>query len=121
MPHTDTGQTAQETSLDITPAAIVEIKRLLEKEEDSQNLMLRVGVKGGGCSGLTYIMSFEREKQELDRVFEFGTLTVIVDPKSLLYIGGTTIDYNTELLTGGFEFKNPKSKRSCGCGTSFSV
>jgi iron-sulfur cluster assembly protein len=121
MAQTDTGQSAQQASIEITPSAIAEVKRLMEKEVKQEGLMLRVGVKGGGCSGLTYVMSFEDKKEELDRTFDFDGVTVIIDPKSLLYIDGTTIDYNTELLTGGFEFKNPKSKRSCGCGTSFSV
>jgi iron-sulfur cluster assembly protein len=112
-------QTSEEILL--TPAAVTEVKRLIAGEADNQGLMLRIGVQGGGCSGLSYIMGFEKDKSEFDRTFTFDGLTVVVDSKSLMYLGGTTIDFSKEILSGGFKFLNPKSARSCGCGTSFSV
>ncbi len=84
-------------------------------------MMLRVAIQGGGCSGLSYTMAFETNKAEFDKAFDCDGLTVLVDAKSLMYLGGTTIDFSKEILSGGFKFNNPKSARSCGCGTSFSV
>ena len=116
-------QTAAGTgsTLSATSAAIEEIKRLIGRQPDPEGIMLRVGVKGGGCSGLTYNMSFDRTAGEFDRTFTFDGLTVVVDMKSLVYMAGTTIDFSAEILNGGFKFKNPKAVRGCGCGTSFSV
>ncbi len=110
-----------ESTLTATPAAIEEIKRLIGRQPDPETVMLRVGVKGGGCSGLTYHMSFDRTAGEFDRTYTFDGLTVVVDMKSLVYMAGTTIDFSTEILNGGFKFSNPKAVRGCGCGTSFSV
>jgi iron-sulfur cluster assembly protein len=107
--------------LSLTPAAITETKRLMAQQENTEGLMLRVGVEGGGCSGLSYKMEFAREVDEFDTCLEFDGLTVVIDAKALIYLDGTTIDYNTELLNGGFKFDNPMSSRSCGCGSSFSV
>lgn len=115
-----TGHEAKPT-LSATPAAIAEIKRLIAGQPDPETLMLRVGVKGGGCSGLTYQMSFDRAAGEFDRTFVFDGVTVVVDLKSLAYMAGTTIDFSGEILNGGFRFQNPKAVRGCGCGTSFSV
>lgn len=112
---------AMEETIYLTPAAVSEVKRLMNEEKDGDNLMLRVGVQGGGCSGLSYSMSFDTVADEFDKVLEFDGLKVIVDAKSLLYMSGTTIDYTKEMLTGGFKFENPKSSRGCSCGTSFSV
>lgn len=91
-------------------------------ERDGQPAILRVGVRGGGCSGLSYFIDFDANgPQENDKVLEVHGLTVICDPKSLEFIEGTTLDYDTNLLSGGFRFSNPKAKRSCSCGESFSV
>lgn len=105
----------------LTPAAVAEIKRLMTQQNLGEDSMLRVGVQGGGCGGLTYRMEFDNVLGDNDRTLEFGSLTVVVDAKSLVYMDGTTIDFSRELLTGGFKFDNPLSARSCGCGTSFSV
>lgn len=117
--------TAQKQSTDeqiyLAPKAIAEIKRLISEQEDNDGMMLRIGVQGGGCSGLSYSMSFEKKTDEYDKVFEFDGLGIIVDTKALMYLGGTNIDYSDEILSGGFKFSNPNSTRSCGCGTSFSV
>lgn len=110
-----------EDAVYLTPSAVAEVKRLMIEQDDNDGLMLRVSVQGGGCSGLSYDMNFDRIHGEFDSIFEFDGIRVVVDAKSLLYIGGTTIEFTKELLTGGFKFNNPKSARSCGCGTSFSV
>lgn len=110
-----------EDTIFITPAATAEVKRLIAEQNDNDSHMLRIGVEGGGCSGLSYAMSFEKEAGEYDKTFEFDGLKVVVDSKSLMYMSGTTIDFNNEILSGGFKFSNPKSSRGCGCGTSFSV
>lgn len=110
-----------EDQIFLTPLAITEIKRLISEQSDNDGMMLRVGVQGGGCSGMSYSMSFEKSVDEYDRVFDFDGLKIIVDTKALMYLGGTNIDYSDEILSGGFKFSNPNSTRSCGCGTSFSV
>jgi len=120
--NTEEKQSARtQETISLTPAAITEVKRLISQQKNSADVMLRVGVQGGGCGGLTYKMEFSRSVDEFDRVLEFDGLKVVIDPKSLIYMNGTTIDFSTEILTGGFKFNNPISKRSCGCGTSFSV
>ncbi len=106
--------------ISLTAAAVKEIQRLLT-EQNNPNLILRVGVKGGGCSGLTYAMGFDSQKKEMDQVFEQDGVKVLCDPKSLLYLEGMTIDFKSDLTDGGFRFINPNAKGSCGCGTSFSV
>jgi len=105
----------------MTPDAIAEVKRLISSQKNAENLMLRVGVQGGGCSGLSYKMEFAAEVDEFDHTFDFDGLKVVIDAKSLIYMDGTIIDFNTEMLNGGFKFDNPISTRSCGCGSSFSV
>ena len=89
----------------------------LEKDDD---LYLRLGVESGGCSGMSYSMAFDSNKTDFDREFEFDGLKVIVDFKALRPLAGTILDYQGGLLGGGFQFKNPNAKRSCGCGSSFS-
>lgn len=106
--------------ISLTAAAVKEIQRLLQQQNDT-NLALRVGVKGGGCSGLTYAMGFDSQKKEMDQVFEQDGVKIVCDPKSLLYLDGMTIDFRNDLTDGGFRFINPNAKGSCGCGTSFSV
>ena len=105
----------------LTPAATQHVKKLIEQEQ-KPNLGLRIGVKGGGCSGMTYVLSIdEASPKQYDSVFEQDGIKVIVDAKSQLYLDGTTIDYKGNLMGGGFEFENPLAKKSCGCGTSFST
>jgi iron-sulfur cluster assembly protein len=108
-------------SIRLTPAAVAEIRRLMVGQNLGEDSMLRVGVQGGGCGGLTYRMEFDNAVGDNDRTLEFDGITVVVDAKSLVHMDGTTIDFSHELLTGGFKFDNPLSARSCGCGTSFSV
>ena len=105
----------------VTPAAIEEAKRLMVREQ-KPNLGLRVGVKGGGCSGMTYVLGIEdATPHSSDQVFEQDGLKVLIDAKSHLYLDGTTIDFKNGLMGGGFEFQNPNAKKSCGCGTSFTT
>ena len=105
----------------LTPAATQQVKKLIEQEQ-KPNLGLRIGVKGGGCSGMTYVLSIdEASPKQYDSVFEQDGIKVVIDAKSQLYLDGTTIDYKGNLMGGGFEFQNPLAKKSCGCGTSFST
>ena len=82
--------------------------------------MLRVGVKSGGCSGLSYDLTFDNKKEENDKVFEENNVKIIVDKKSFLYLVGTTLEYSGGLNGKGFVFNNPNANRTCGCGESFS-
>ena len=103
----------------LTEKASNQVKKLMA--EQSQPVFLRMGVKGGGCSGLSYALEFDTEVGKHDKKFELDGVTVVVDTKSYLYLNGTTLDYVTEGLQGGFTFVNPQAKSSCGCGTSFSA
>ncbi len=109
----------KEAVITVTPSAVVEVKRLMKLEKE-ENLYLRLGVDAGGCSGMSYSMVFDSEKTEFDREFLFEDLVVVVDFKALRPLAGTILDYQGGLLGGGFQFKNPNAKRSCGCGSSFS-
>lgn len=106
--------------MNLTPGAIKEVKRLLENQKDPE-LNLRLGVQGGGCSGMSYFMNFDKSVTEQDKVFDFEGLKVVVDVQSLLFLMEATLDFTGDLMGGGFKFLNPKAKRSCGCGSSFSV
>ena len=105
--------------IEISEGAARKIKTLMAKQGISDG-GLRVGVKGGGCSGLSYTFSWEREPRFGDEVFEgLNGAKIYVDKKSLLFLKGTTLDYDTALLTQGFVFHNPNAKSTCGCGSSF--
>lgn len=106
-------------TVQLTPEAIHEVKRMLAKES-GPNVGLRLSVKGGGCSGLSYAMNFDA-KREGDNEFDFTGLKVYIDPKSHLYLSGTTLDYSDSLEQKGFRFINPNASKTCGCGESFSV
>ena len=82
---------------------------------------IRVGVKSGGCSGLEYVLKFDKEKTDIDQVFEDNGIKIIVDKKSFLYLVGTTLEYSGGLNGKGFVFNDPNAKRTCGCGESFSL
>ena len=104
--------------IEVTERAQARIRSVLEKENISPRQGgLRLGVQGGGCSGLTY----NTQARERDRVFEFGDVRIFVDPKSFIYLNGMTLDYQETLMQQGFVFINPNSTKSCGCGTSFSA
>ncbi|EKB60925.1 HesB/IscA family protein [Bergeyella zoohelcum] len=82
---------------------------------------IRVGVKSGGCSGLEYVLKFDKEKTESDQIFEDNNVKILVDKKSILYLAGTTLEYSGGLNGKGFVFNNPNAARTCGCGESFSL
>ncbi len=106
--------------IELTEPAKNEVKRLLTQEK-KEDWGLRVGVVGGGCSGLSYTLAFDEKPNSNDSVFDIDGIKVFVDPKSYLFLNGMTLDYSTELLTGGFKFVNPNATRSCSCGSSFSA
>jgi iron-sulfur cluster assembly protein len=98
-----------------------QVKQLKQAQNLPEHVFLRMGVKGGGCSGMSYSLEFDSEIGPHDKQFEIDGIKVVVDRKSYLYLNGTTLDYVTQGLTGGFTFVNPNAKSSCGCGTSFSA
>ncbi|MBI3911214.1 MAG: iron-sulfur cluster assembly accessory protein [Armatimonadetes bacterium] len=107
----------------LTPAAINHVRRMIEKQ-GNPHLILRMGVLGGGCSGLQYLLRLEEDKEidpQFDRLFEFDGVRVAVDRKSLVYLAATELDFDpSDLMAGGgFVFRNPNARRTCGCGTSF--
>ena len=107
--------------LQLTERAIKRIRVAMAKEGVlPEEGGLRLGVMGGGCSGLSYSIKFDTRPRERDRVYEFDGVRVFVDPKSFLYLHGMTLDYEETLMRQGFNFINPNSTRSCGCGSSFS-
>jgi iron-sulfur cluster assembly protein len=107
--------------LQVTDRAVKRIRVAMAKEGISpEEGGLRLGVLGGGCSGLSYSIKFDTRPRERDRVYDFDGVRVFVDPKSFLYLHGMTLDYEETLMRQGFNFINPNSSRSCGCGSSFS-
>jgi iron-sulfur cluster assembly protein len=108
--------------LQVTEKALKRIRAALAKEGISPDEGgLRLGVMGGGCSGLSYSIKFDTRPRERDRIFTFDGVRVFIDPKSFIYLHGTTLDYEETLMRQGFNFINPNSTRSCGCGSSFSL
>jgi len=94
---------------------------MLMEEDEKDGLFIRVGVEGGGCSGLMYQLKFDNELMESDKTFEDNGVKVVVDKKSFLYLIGTTLDFSGGLNGKGFVFVNPNADRTCGCGESFSI
>jgi len=106
----------------LTERAAEKIRALLAKDGvPAETGGLRVGVQGGGCSGLSYAMRLETQARDRDKIFEEYGARVFVDPKSLLYLGGTTLDYEVTVIRQGFVFQNPNAARNCGCGSSFTA
>jgi iron-sulfur cluster assembly protein len=103
--------------IQVTPKAVAKIKQALAAHQLEGGL--RLGVLGGGCSGLSYQFKFDRAPRANDKVFEYDGVKVFVDPKSFLYLNGLTLDYKESLLQSGFVFENPNAKKTCGCGSSF--
>lgn len=102
----------------ISEIAAEEVKRLVEKE-NLDGYVLRVGVQGGGCAGLSYTLGFDKSINDNDVVHEEHGVQVVCDNKSALYLNGAVLDYAKDLLGGGFKFVNPNAKTTCGCGSSF--
>ena len=110
---------ATESVIDVTPKAIQKIKQAFEKQGVTGGL--RLGVLGGGCSGLSYQFKFDTKPRATDKVYEFDDVKIFIDPKSIVFLDGMTLDYKESLMQSGFEFNNPHAKKNCGCGTSFSA
>ncbi len=116
------GQDAQVQGVILSESAAREIKSIIQQQElDAEKVRLRVGVKGGGCSGFSYVLDLTESQKETDEVFEQHGVKIICDPKSLLYLNGTTVDFRDEIMGRGFVFTNPNATTSCGCGSSFAV
>lgn len=106
----------------ITDNAITQLKKLMSEDAKvTDEHFLRVGIKGGGCSGLSYELAFDNINQEGDNIFETNNITVHIDKKSYLYLFGTELNYSSGLNGKGFEFINPNASRTCGCGESFAI
>jgi len=108
-------------ALKLSDNAIKQVKQLKTAQNLPENVFLRMGVKGGGCSGMSYQLEFDSELSPHDKEFDIEGVKVVCDKKSYLYLTGTTLDYVQQGLTGGFTFVNPQAKSACGCGESFSV
>lgn len=111
-------------AVELTERAINRIRELAMKRQTPDHVF-RLGIRGGGCSGLSYYVDFAPKAEEKDKVFSFGPdegkVTVVIDRKSYLFLNGTIVDWKTELMKTGFEFTNPLAKTSCSCGESFTV
>jgi len=106
----------------LTETAAKEISSIIGKQELSlEKVRLRVGVKGGGCSGFSYILDLTENQKDSDELFDQHGVKIICDPKSYLYLNGTTIDFKDEIMGRGFVFQNPNATTTCGCGSSFSA
>lgn len=105
----------------VNESARAQVQKLLAEQDMPSGSFVRVGVKGGGCSGLMYELAFDHEEREGDQVFEDNGVKVVVDKKSFLYLVGTELRYSGGLNGKGFEFHNPNANRTCGCGESFSL
>lgn len=116
----ETTETVQTPIVTLTEAAMQEVKRLLDIQGITEG-GLRLGVKGGGCSGLSYTINFDDKIGEFDTVAETEGVKVIVDAKSAIYLTGMQLDYQKDLVSGAFKFVNPNASKTCGCGESFSA
>jgi len=105
----------------ITLKAAEELKRIKAENNVPESFGLRLGVKGGGCSGMSYVLAFDEKPKEGDETFEIQGVNVFVDQKSLMYLSGTQLDFTDGLNGTGFVFNNPQAKKTCGCGSSFGV
>jgi len=112
--------TDAEPKIELTAKAVEMAQKAITRREGA-TAGLRLGVRGGGCSGASYVIEFAEKIRDRDKVFEFDGLKVIVDPKSLVYLRGTVLDYEVKLMSHGFKFQNPNEKKGCGCGESFGI
>ncbi|MGH7133663.1 MAG: iron-sulfur cluster insertion protein ErpA [Phycisphaerales bacterium] len=121
-----TGQPASQTEtssgLILSESAAREVRNIIQQQElDADKIRLRVGVKGGGCSGFSYLLDLTESQKDTDEEFVQHGIKIVCDPKSLLYLSGTKIDFKDEIMGRGFVFSNPNATSSCGCGSSFSA
>jgi iron-sulfur cluster assembly protein len=112
---------AAKDGIALTEKAISEVKKIKAENSIPDDYGLRIGVKGGGCSGLSYTLGFDSDIKETDNITEHDGVKLIVDWKSILYLNGTSIDFSDGLNGKGFVFNNPTAKKTCGCGSSFGV
>ena len=105
----------------LTAKAAVQVRKLMAENKIPETHGLRIGVKGGGCSGLSYVLGFDEKPGERDRVIQSEGVTIYIDPKSLFYLSGTVLDFSDGLNGKGFVFNNPQAAKTCGCGQSFGV
>jgi iron-sulfur cluster assembly protein len=113
-------ETMTQSPIKFTESAINELKRLMNDAGFDKELELRIGVKGGGCSGLSYVLGFENRK-DTDQEYEFEGLNFVIDKAHEMYLYGMEIDWQGGLNSRGFTFQNPNASKTCGCGTSFAV
>ena len=113
-------ETALKTPVTFTEGAVKEIKRLMNEPDFDTNQYLRVGVKGGGCTGMSYILGFEN-KDDKDEIFDIEGIPGIINPAHSIYLLGMEIHWEGGLNSRGFTFKNPNASKTCGCGSSFAV
>ena len=104
----------------LTDNAVKRVNAILTGEK-KEGYFLRISVVGGGCSGMSYNLSFDNKEGEFDKMYECDGVKVVCDVKSWFYVKGTEIDFSDDLLSGGFKLNNPNANRTCGCGTSFSA
>ena len=104
----------------VTEKAVGKIRDAFRKEGVTEG-GLRLGVQGGGCSGLSYLFRFDRKARATDQVLDYGDVRVFIDPKSMVFLNGMTLDWKDSLMQSGFVFDNPHAKKACGCGTSFTA
>ncbi len=109
-------------AIELSERAAQEIKTIIEQKKlDTEKAYLRLGVKGGGCSGFSYTLDLTEHKAENDEEWNIHGVRVICDPKSQIYLGGTSVDFKDEIMGRGFVFNNPNASQTCGCGSSFSA
>jgi len=108
-------------AIEVTEAAIAQVKKLVDEGKVAAGALVRFGVKGGGCSGYSYVLDFAAKQRLGDRVVEKGGIKFLIDAKSLGLLDGSTVDFHKTIMSQGFVFVNPNAKTSCGCGTSFGV
>jgi len=108
-------------SISLSERAVTEVKRIVEEQNLPEGTGLRVGVKGGGCSGFSYTLGFDDNQNPTDQLSQVDGVQIMCDPKSFLYLNGTVVDFEDSLMSRGFKFTNPNASKSCGCGESFSV
>ena len=112
---------AMNEEISLTEKAARQVMKVKSENNIPESHGLRLGVKGGGCSGLTYVLGFDEKAKENDKVMNIHGVTVFIDPKSLFYLSGTVLDFSDGLNGKGFVFNNPQATKTCGCGSSFGV